>query len=360
MKPLSKEASAALSALQATDPTSADEARVRRNLERALGVMVPAASVAAATTAATAHAATGASGLSVMGLGAKAVAFVMAVGIGAAITVTTVSAVKTVPTVPPESSRGVTAVTNPVPPESSRGVTAVTDPVPPESSRGVTAVTDPVPPESSRGLTEVADTVPPESSRGLTEVADTVPPERSRGVAIDPEPVVEIAITQVQPVAPSRLRAPPPPIAHVEVAAAPAPTAAPEQQDLPSPPPPPAEPEISEAAYELEIEANFPNCDSRTEMRAALSARRLLNADRAEESLWLLGAYQRRCPSGRWSNEAWVVRMAGLCQLDRNAEVTGLLQWFSTEYPGRRVAVVSELGRFCSENVLKHGEPSAE
>ena len=56
MKPLSKEASAALSALQATDPTTADEARVRRNLERVLGVAMPAASMAVATTAASAHA----------------------------------------------------------------------------------------------------------------------------------------------------------------------------------------------------------------------------------------------------------------------------------------------------------------
>ena len=35
MKTLSKEASAALSALKPTDPTAADEARVRKNLERA-------------------------------------------------------------------------------------------------------------------------------------------------------------------------------------------------------------------------------------------------------------------------------------------------------------------------------------
>ncbi len=257
MKPLSKQASAALSALQAVDPTPADEARLRRNLERVLGVAMPAASVAVATTAASAHAA---SGMSALSLSAKAVAFVMAVGVGAALTVGTVMAVKTAPTVPPERSRGVTAE------------------------------------------------------------APTVPPERSRGVTAAP---------------------------------------APEQEILP-PPSPPSEPEVSEAAYGLEVEANFPTCDVKTEMKAALSARRLLNADRAEESLWLLGAYQRHCPSGRWSNEAWVVRMAGLCHLDRNAEVTGLLQWFGTEYPGRRTAVVSELRRFCPEEVLKHGEPSAE
>ncbi|MDP2272546.1 MAG: hypothetical protein Q8K32_17560 [Archangium sp.] len=324
MKPLSKEASAALSALQAIDPTTADEARVRRNLERALGVVVPAASVAVATTAASAHAATGASlssGMGVLGLGAKAVAFVMAVGVGAAVTVSTVTAVKTAPQAVAAQEIEITIDAPTVPPERSRGATAELEIAPVSPA--------PAPPIA-----------PPESSRGVTA-----------------EPEVEIATAAVQP----RLRAPPPPPnPRVEFTSAPAPAAAPEKDVLPPPPSPPSEPEVSEAAYELEVEANFPTCDVKTEMKAALSARRLLNADRAEESLFLLGAYQRHCPSGRWSNEAWVVRMAGLCHLDRNAEVIGLLQWFSTEYPGRRTAVVSELGRFCSDEVLKHGEPSAE
>ena len=108
--------------------------------------------------------------------------------------------------------------------------------------------------------------------------------------------------------------------------------------------------------YDLEVEANFANCDPATEMRSAMSARKLLTADRPEEAVWLLGAYQRRCPSGRWSNEAWAVRMAGLCRLHRNAEVIGLLQWFSSEYPERRSAVVTDLRSSCPEEVLKHGE----
>jgi hypothetical protein len=112
--------------------------------------------------------------------------------------------------------------------------------------------------------------------------------------------------------------------------------------------------------YEIEVESNFPNCDSATELRSAVTARKLLTADRAEEAVWLLGAYQRRCPSGRWSDEAWSVRMGGLCRLGRNAEVIGLLQWFSTEYPARRAAVVADLRSSCSEEVLKYGEPSAE
>ena len=92
-------------------------------------------------------------------------------------------------------------------------------------------------------------------------------------------------------------------------------------------------------------------------MRSALSAKRLLVADRAEEALWLLGAYQKRCPSGRWSNTAWSVRIAGLCKLGRNAEVNGLLEWFSSESLERRAAVKAELQGWCSEEVLKHAEP---
>ena len=145
----------------------------------------------------------------------------------------------------------------------------------------------------------------------------------------------------------------------IQVAIAPTPApvvAAPVIPEALTPPPPPP----SEAAYEVEVEMNFPNCDSGTEMRSAMSARKLLTANRAEEAVGLLGAYQRRCPSGRWSDEAWVVRMAGLCKLGRDAEVIGLLQWFSTEYPTRRAAVVTDLRSSCSEKVLKHGEPSAE
>ena len=88
-------------------------------------------------------------------------------------------------------------------------------------------------------------------------------------------------------------------------------------------------------------------------MQRAQKAQGLLKAERAEDAVWLMGAYQRRCPSGRWSNEAWSVRMAGLCKLGRTAEVIGLLQWFSAEYPARRAAVVNDLRSSCSEDVLK-------
>ena len=272
MKPLSKEASAALSALKAADPTSEDEARVRKNLERALGVAIPVAGVAAVTTAAGAKAATGL--FSALGVGAK-VALVVVV-------VSSVGAVVSL------------------------------------SSRG------------GEGRGEEPSTTTQKPSRPPEPEVAVVPPP--------PPPEVVAAVT-----APTKPRAPqpkPPPEAPAieEAIAEPAPT--------PPSPPPTAE------TWNLEVEANFPNCDAATELRSATSARKLLNENRAEDAVWLLGAYQRRCPSGRWSDEAWSVRMAGLCKLNRTAEVIGLLQWFSAEYPARRVAVISDLRSSCSDEVL--------
>ncbi len=57
MDPLSREASDALKALGAVEPTAGDEARVREGVERALGVVLPVASAAVVTTAVGAKAA---------------------------------------------------------------------------------------------------------------------------------------------------------------------------------------------------------------------------------------------------------------------------------------------------------------
>ena len=278
MKPLSKEASAALSALEAKDPTATDEARVRKNLERALGVGIPVATVAAATTAQAAS-------VAALSVGAKAIVFVLAVGVASVMTVTI---------------------------------------------------------SNSRSTRETALPIARSAPVEIVKAPEPIAPE--------PTPA---APDEVKPVAPVRARAPLPP-----VVIAPTPTPTPEPQAAPDVPPPP--PPITEATIELEVEANFPGCDGATELRSAVSARKLLNADRPEEAVWLLGAYQRRCPSGRWSDEAWTVRMAGLCRLGRNSEVTGLLQWFSAEYPRRRAAVMSELRSFCSAEVLRHGEASGD
>lgn len=295
MKPLSKEASAALSALKAADPTSEDEARVRKNLERALGVAIPVVGVTAATTAATAKAATGL--FSAMGVGAKVAVLVV---------VTTVTAA----TVVSLSSRG----------GEGRGEERAR----PQLTQAPKPVPAPVEPEIEPEL----EAPPP----APVEVVAVTPPP-----APPPPPVTKPSPQPKPPEAPAPQ--------------APAPVA--EDEALPSPPPPPPTAET----WDLEVEANFPSCDAATELKAAQSARKLLGAERAEDAVWLIGAYQRRCPSGRWSDEAWSVRMAGLCKLDRTAEVIGLLQWFSAEYPERRAAVLTELRSSCSDEVLQHGQP---
>jgi hypothetical protein len=155
-------------------------------------------------------------------------------------------------------------------------------------------------------------------------------------------------------------------------ARAPKPTLAPRQPELaaPSTPPEPETPEVApppvlptekageavaatEDGYSVVVEVNFPSCDAATEARAAAGARRLLRDERPEHALWLLSAYQRRCPSGRWSDEAWRVRLSSLCLLDRNTEAASLLEWVSSEYPHRRAAIVSELGTTCDPEVLQ-------
>lgn len=311
MRPLSKEASDALSALQATDPTAADEARVRKNLERTLGIVIPAASVAVATTAVSAQAASqaaaGASvsgGVTAMSLGAKAVALVFAVGVGAVVAVTAVQRSSAPPAVTVVAPPAVARAAAPVAPEVEVSVEA--EPV---------AVVEPAPQE------EVARAPAPPPAK----IARPAVPSPIAAPVVAPEAALEVAPAPAQPPAAE-------------------PTAPPSTQE----------------SYELEIETHFPNCDPGTEMRSALNARRLLVANRAEEAVGLLGAYQKRCPSGRWSNEAWSVRLGGLCALGRNSEVSGLLHWFSNESPERRAAVVSGLRSWCSEEVLRHGEPTPE
>lgn len=273
MKPLSREASAALGAMKATEPSAADEARVRQGLERTLGIAVPTATLA---IAASAQAATG---LAALSLGAKTLIVI------AAVSATTVVGVVTL------ASRGTEA---PAPQQVSAPEPVLAPP--PFEPPPVEPAPEPV----------------------------AAPPPPAHVARPKPVPVVEVPAVKEEP-QPESVAAPPPP-----------------------PPPEPA----TEATAEAEIETNFPGCDADTELRCAQSARQLLNADRAQEAVWLLGSYQRRCPSGRWSDEAWAVRMAGLCKLGRHAEVIGLLQWFSTEYPQRRAAVTADLQSSCPAEVL--------
>ncbi|MDP1823997.1 MAG: hypothetical protein Q8L48_12170 [Archangium sp.] len=343
MKPLSKEARAALSALSSADPTRADEARVRKNLERALGVAIPTASVAVATTAVSAQAASGAGvsgGLGALGVGAKAVVFVLAVGVGSVVTVGIKSSFSSPGAGKARTSR---QPASPTPPPAEIEITVEGERV---ATTSPPLEAEPISGLAARGAIEAAAPPAPPATPAMDELA----PRGVGEAAPAPAPVAVAVRARPEPVQPKVK-----PVQTAQPEAKPDGVEPAEEEFTPPPAPP-----NTQESYELEVDTNFPNCDPGTELRSAVSARKLLNANRAEEAVWLLGAYQRRCPSGRWSDEAWSVRMAGLCKLGRNAEVIGLLQWFSTEYPSRRFAVVNELRRSCPEEVLKHGEPSAE
>ncbi|MBL8913062.1 MAG: hypothetical protein JNM17_20370 [Archangium sp.] len=146
---------------------------------------------------------------------------------------------------------------------------------------------------------------------------------------VTPDPVVAVAPT------PSKLSDTP------ELVPPPTPAAAPTPQSA-----------TTEAGFELVVEAHFPSCDSATELRTALAARKLLVDQRAEHALFLIGAYQKHCPSGQWSDEAWRVRLSSLCAIGRDTEAASLFEWFATEYPHRRFAIESELRSSCEPSVL--------
>jgi hypothetical protein len=314
MKPLSREASAALSALKSPEPSAADEARVRQNLERTLGLVIPVAGVAAGASAATAQAATGAGmsgaagGATALSLGAKVAGLVVAVGLGTTLTVVAVQAAMTSA---PEPAQ-------------------------------IVAAPPPKPVVPTVQNTIVEEVIAPEV------VAPEVTVEEPPAAAPAPKPTKSAPAVRASPakvsqeVAPSVAQAPPAPV-----------EAAPAEPTEAGPEVPPAPAANSKESYDLQIETQFPNCDPATEMRSALNARRLLVANRAEEAVGLLEAYQRRCPSGRWSNEAWAVRVGGLCMLGRNSEARGFLDWFSSESPERRAAVVGDLHQWCSPELLK-------
>ncbi len=312
MKPLSREASAALSALKSPEPSAADEARVRQNLERTLGVVIPVAGVAVGTSVA-AQAASGASsaasGATALSVGAKVVGFVVAVGLGTTLTVGAAKALMS-----PAAA--------------------------PVAVKAVAVAAPPPKPVVQNTVVEEAVVQPPEVEVTLEEppaIAAAPAPKPSKSA-----PVVRASPAKLsQEEEPTVAEAPPVPVESPPVM----PTEA-------GPTVPPAPPNTQES-YDVQIETQFPNCDAATEMRSALNARKLLLVNRAEEAVGLLEAYQRRCPSGRWSNEAWTVRVGGLCMLGRNSEARGFLDWFSSESPERRAAVVGDLHQWCSPELLK-------
>lgn len=103
------------------------------------------------------------------------------------------------------------------------------------------------------------------------------------------------------------------------------------------------------------VDTSFTTCDARTELRIANAAGTLLSRAHPSDAIAILNTYQRRCPSGHWSDLAWRVRLESLCALHKNAEAVSLMQWFSAEYPARRAALAAELSDRCSEEVRRRG-----
>lgn len=325
MSELSPQARAALRALGSVEPSTADERRVREGLERAVGLALPAAAVigatavgstsaAAATGSTSAASATGASvsaaGLTALGTGAKVMLFVAAVGIGSVVT----AGVKAV--VPPSQPVRVAAAQ---PPAAARPVATIAPVV----------VQEPVTPQPSS-------------------------PERAV-VAVAPAPVMPVSGSPKLPKASKRAEPEPELSADEPVVTPSAPVVAepppPSTPALPAAPPTPQS-ATTEEGFELVVEAHFPDCIPATEIRTAQAARKLLVEQRPEHALFLIGAYQKHCPSGQWSDEAWRVRLSSLCTLGRSTEASSLFEWFATEYPHRRFAIESELRSTCEPSVL--------
>ncbi|MFO0600740.1 MAG: hypothetical protein U0228_35855 [Myxococcaceae bacterium] len=330
---LSPHARNALAALGDVEPTASDERRVREELERTLGVVLPVAAVtagamaasAAATSAASAatSAATGASvtggSLFGLGVGAKVVLFVAAIGVGAVATVGVKTVVQSSTSRPPgaPSQPAVVALVKPKKEQAPVTPVAVPEPV---------AVAAPAP------VVDEVEVEPAPEAPVVTSVA--VAPKKT--------------VRAVQPVA---VVQPSAPVAEVT------PNPAVETPDI-TPPPIDLRNAVtlenadSEMSFSMVVEAHFATCDPPTEGKTARAARKLLMDGRAEHALFLLGAYQKQCPSGHWSDEAWRVRLSSLCRLDRDSEAAGLFDWFVTEYPSRRAAIETELRATCSPQVL--------
>lgn len=272
MDPLSKDADTALKSLLDVEPSREDEARVRAELEKSLGIVLPLA--AAATSTAVASAVTAKSGL------------FASLSVGAKVSLVTVAVV----------AAGATTV----------AVRRMTKPLTPT----VPVVTAAPPP---RPLPQPPAFVRPD-----------VEPEPE--LATPPEPELELVLrAPPQPELPRRAKAPvvakqPQP---VDVAAPPPPAQS--QEDAL---------DVNAVPQESVAEAlarEYPSCDLTTEQRLSMHVRSLPRAGAAARGLELLTAYQHRCATGHWTYDSWVARFAVLCALERRQEVTELWAWFSQE-----------------------------
>lgn len=107
----------------------------------------------------------------------------------------------------------------------------------------------------------------------------------------------------------------------------------------------PPEPTTKEEAQQLDPQLS---CDGDAELRFAQAAERHLGAANPAHALDLLDTFGRRCPSGRWSELTWTVRLGSLCALGRGREASQLLAWHREEHPQRSAALVARTTRWCS------------
>jgi hypothetical protein len=316
MSDLSNEAKARLAALATEEPDAAAEARVRTALERSLGVALPAATLGAATLASTATAATqaGAAATSTAGTAASAAASTSAaatVAAGASSTAPwliaalvaalggggVIVALRSSEAEPPGKAPRTPSPAQPssraTPPEASAL------PTPAEGTPAATVDAEPsvATPTTPEGPTRSASPATARA-RPTREAAPVQPRDESQAAAVE---VAEVAPT-------------PPPL-----------TVADEAQDI--------DPELV--------------CDVDAEGRFAVAAQAHLAAGRAPRALELLEAFTRRCPSGRWSQHTWAVRLGALCALGRAREAEQLRAWHREEYPAEAERLQRATATWC-------------
>lgn len=272
MDPLSKDANDALKSLLDVEPTRADEARVRADLEKTLGIALP---IAVATSTA-AVSAVGVKGLfASLSVGMKVTLVTVAVVSASAVTTLAVRASRPEPSVP---------VTNVLPRASPPAVVAEPPPM--------------VLPE----LELVPEEVPAEVMPELVLLAPPEPPRRPKPAAA---PISKAIAPVVEPEEPAA----PPPTEEVDDGL----------EAVPS------------DSTDAELARDYPNCDLTTETRLSAHVRWMTRNGNAERGLALLTAFQHRCATGHWTYDSWVARFASLCALERRQEFNELWAWFRAE-----------------------------
>ncbi len=351
MKLLSKEAQAALNALEGNEPTAKDEARVRQNLERTLNIAIPSAAAVVANAALAAKATTGSfsSAFASTGFVFKVVVLATSIGVGSFATLGILQLVRQSEPLAATHLRTQTnlpSITQPEPLEELLPFETENQP-----SRSEEAVVPQRALETTvLGEADALDQTPQFKSRDENVISKQ---QSADGEAIALRPSLRQLSRNLE----------------TATKRAAAPSATPRTEDGV-----PAAPHVLEADPEAEGtrqepstgaapssvglvgEINEPtSCDAKEVSRSSQQARQLLREHRPAEAVALLETYQRRCPSGLWETEAWAVRLASLCQLGRNAEVVGLLVWFRTEYPAQIKQLMAELQEPCPADVLYLG-----